>query len=65
MKETRTFLAANFALTREEKILLATILCVALTGLVARFVYLRGQKPEVYTPANLPAPAFRHVHVEE
>ena len=46
---------STFALTREEKLLLATVLGVALVGLIARYVHLRGIKPVPYVPANLPA----------
>ena len=35
--------------------MLALIVFVALVGLAARYFYLRGQKPEPYVPANLPA----------
>ena len=44
----------RFAMTREEKLLVAGILAIALVGLVARYVYLRNQKPEPYIP---PPPA--------
>jgi hypothetical protein len=49
-----------FAMTGEEKKMLAMILFVALVGLVARYFYLKNQKPEAYTPANLPATMRSH-----
>lgn len=39
-----------FALTSEERVFLAGILLIALIGLTARYLYLRGQRPEPYTP---------------
>lgn len=55
MKAPRRWLVSTFALTREEKILLGTVLGVAVVGLAARYAHLRGRKPEPYVPANLPA----------
>ena len=55
MKAPRRWLVSTFALTREEKLLLAMVLGVAIVGLIARDVHLRNIKPEPYVPANLPA----------
>ena len=43
-----------FAMTREEKVLLGTVLAIALLGLVARYSYLHGQRPSAYQPGKLP-----------
>lgn len=42
----KTTWSAWFALTREERWLVAGILGLALLGLTARYVHLRGQKVE-------------------
>lgn len=52
MSTPRKFITSTFALTREEKILLATVLAIALTGLVARYFYLHVRKPDAYQPAG-------------
>ena len=65
MKAPRRWLVSTFALTREEKLLLATVLGVALVGLVARYVHLRGLKPEPYTPPNLPTAVSRPEPIEQ
>lgn len=50
-------------MTREEKLLVAGILAIAVVGLVARYVYLANLKPEPYIP---PPDASRPVQsVEE
>lgn len=41
-------------MTREEKILLGTVLAIALIGLFARYSYLHGQRPKAYQPEKLP-----------
>ena len=54
----------RFAMTREEKLLVAGILAIALVGLVARHFHLRNQKPEPYIPPP-PATARPVQQVEE
>lgn len=54
MKNPRNNLLAAFAMTREEKKMLALVAFVTLVGVAARYVYLRNRKPEPYMPANMP-----------
>jgi len=44
---------AWFALTPEERRFIGGILLIFVIGLVARYMYLRSEKPEPYTPAGL------------
>ena len=53
MKIVPEKLAACFALTRQEKLLLGGILAIAAVGLTARYVYLHNQKTESYRPAGV------------
>lgn len=48
-----TWLRAWFDLTAQERVLVAGILAIALVGVAARYLYLRSEKAEVYTPAGL------------
>ncbi len=42
-----------FGLTCEERRLLATIIAIAAVGIIARYVHLSRQTPEVYAPAHM------------
>lgn len=54
MKEGRRFFTtAWFALTKEERWLLAGVLGLALLGLTARYLHLRGQTAEPIVPPGL------------
>ena len=67
MKDPQNSFVAAFAMTREEKKMLALVVFVAATGLAARYFYLRGRRPVAFHPANVPAssaPANR-AQVEE
>ena len=46
MKDTLSHLRSWFVLTKEERIALATVLVIALIGLLARYQHLKNQKPE-------------------
>lgn len=50
MAGLRTSFWSRFAMTREEKLLVAGILAIALVGLVARYLYLANLEPEPYIP---------------
>ena len=63
MREGRKFFAsAWFALTNEERWLVAGILGLALLGLTARYLHLRGQRADPIVPPGLtePSPAGAH-----
>ena len=46
-------LQASFWLTGQEKRYILVICALALLGSVARYFYLKNEKPEVYTPAGI------------
>ncbi|VGO16972.1 hypothetical protein PDESU_05566 [Pontiella desulfatans] len=46
-------LQASFWLTNEEQRYILIICALFITGLAARYLYLKNQKPEVYTPAGI------------
>ena len=44
---------AWFALTPEERKFIGGILLIFIIGLIARYTYLKSEKPEPYTPAGV------------
>lgn len=53
------WLRSWFMLTADEKKVLAGIATVVLVGLIARYLHLRGERPEPYQPAGLEQDAAR------
>ena len=53
----RGWWTAWFGLTPEERWLVFGVLALALVGLTARYLHLRGQKPEPVPPPAVHAPA--------
>lgn len=47
------WLRAWFLLTRDERRFVAAIVLIFLIGLTARYLHLRSEKAEAYTPAGL------------
>ncbi|MFH0879361.1 MAG: hypothetical protein V2A34_06575 [Lentisphaerota bacterium] len=45
--------ATWFDLTQEERRFFLGVLAIALIGLVARFIHLKGEKPENYQPDEI------------
>ena len=57
MKEKEpTPLQASFWLTNQEQGYILVICAIFLTGLAARFFYLKNEAAEVYTPAGIEEP---------
>jgi hypothetical protein len=46
-------LQAGFWLTKQEKRYILVICALFLLGLAARYLFLKNQKPNVYTPAGI------------
>ena len=62
-QQTRELIRLNwarawFALTPEERRFIGGILLIFVIGLAARYMYLRSEQPEPYTPAGLENTAF-------
>ncbi len=54
MKEKEpTPLQASFWLTNQEQRDILVICAIFLIGLIARYLYLKNEMPEVYTPAGI------------
>ena len=49
-------LEAGFWLTAQEKRYIMIICALFLLGVVARYLFLKNQQPEVYTPADVEQP---------
>ena len=47
------WLKAWFDLAPGERKFIAGVLAIALVGIVARYLYLKGEKPQPYQPAGL------------
>lgn len=55
LDELLIWLRGRFTLTGEEKFWLLLVLIIVWTGLIARYVYLTNQKPEVLSPQEVRA----------
>ncbi len=53
LEELRIWLRGRFTLTSEEKFWLLLILIICWTGLVSRYIHLRHQKPEIFSPERM------------
>ena len=50
-----TPLQSGFLLTAQEKRYILVLCAIVLLGVVARYFYLKSQKPSVYTPEGIEA----------
>ena len=53
LEELLIWLRGRFTLTGEEKVWLLLILFICWVGLIARYIYLKNQKPEPVTPQQV------------
>jgi len=53
LEELLIWLRGRFTLTGEEKVWLLLILMICWVGLIARYTYLKNQKPETLTPQQV------------
>ncbi len=53
MKKKTTPLQAGFGLTEQEKRYILVVCAIFLLGLIARYWYLKHDKPKIYSPAGI------------
>lgn len=53
LEELLIWVRGRFSLTGEEKVWLLVFLVIVWTGLLGRYFYLKGQKPEPLTPQQM------------
>ncbi len=52
MADGKTVLASWLGLTYQERVMIAMVLGIALVGLAARYLHLKGERPVPYDPGS-------------